>query len=200
MVQRHPTTWNLVQLEQAYRDLSQQPTVTADVRGQLDLRYSAIQHYKQVKAEYDDYFRLVSNTERKDAELAALQNSLDPQDAVQPIAPAARAQPGLPATGPSLNAPTHRRPQVPAMPVAPVVTRVPTPPQPAPSPPAYNPTSSRNQRDDFSKRPPPRSRRARIGESGAAPDGTAARGQSKTRNPFRTAGPVAACRNSERVC
>jgi hypothetical protein len=115
MVQRHPTTWNLVQLEQAYRDLSQQSTATAEVRGQLELRFSSIEHYRQIKSQYDDYFRLVSNTARKDAELAAIQNSADPQDARPPILPAAQipvaAEPAasapsaMPATGPALIAP-----------------------------------------------------------------------------------------------
>jgi uncharacterized protein YgiM (DUF1202 family) len=130
-IQRQPATWNLVQIEQAYRELSQQ-SLSPALRGQLDLRYSAIQHYKQVKAEYDDYFRLVSNTERKDAELAALQNSLDPQDARPAI-----AQPGQasPAVGPSLNAP----------PIAATGPALPVPavndpnPQAPPSPPAFNP-------------------------------------------------------------
>src|ERR1700677_1644124 len=90
MTQRHPTTWNLGQLEQAYRELGQQ-TRSVALRGQIDLRFSAIAHYKQVKAEYDDYFRLVSATARKDAELAAVQNSLDPRDSRPPIMPPEQA-------------------------------------------------------------------------------------------------------------
>jgi uncharacterized protein YgiM (DUF1202 family) len=130
-IQRQPATWNLVQIEQAYRELGQQ-SLSPALRGQLDLRFSAIQHYKQVKAEYDDYFRLVSNTERKDAELAALQNSLDPQDARPAI-----AQPGQvpPATGPSLNVVPNAA-TGPEMPV-PVVND--PNPQATPSLPAFNP-------------------------------------------------------------
>jgi uncharacterized protein YgiM (DUF1202 family) len=99
-IQRQPATWDLVQIEQAYRELSQQ-SVPPSIRNQLELRFSAVEHYKQVKAEYDDYFRLVSNTARKDAELAAIQNSLDPQGARPPI-----ASPGQsgPPSEPSLNA------------------------------------------------------------------------------------------------
>jgi hypothetical protein len=89
-LQRHPTTWNLGQLEQSYRELSQQ-SVSVAMRGQIDLRFSAIAHYKQVKSEYVDYFRLVSATARKDAELAAIQNSLDPRDARPPIMPPEQA-------------------------------------------------------------------------------------------------------------
>jgi len=99
-IQRQPATWNLVQIEQAYRELSQQ-SVPPSIRNQLELRFSAVDHYKQVKAEYDDYFRLVSNTARKDAELAAIQNSLDPQGARPPIA---SPGPTGPPSDPSLNA------------------------------------------------------------------------------------------------
>jgi uncharacterized protein YgiM (DUF1202 family) len=98
-IQRQPATWNLAQIEQAYRELNQQ-SIPPSIRGQLELRFSALDHYKQVKAEYDDYFRLVSNTARKDAELAAIQNSLDPQDARPPIMPSGQAGPP---TDPSLN-------------------------------------------------------------------------------------------------
>ena len=109
-LQRHPTTWNLGQLEQAYRELSQQ-SVSVAMRGQIDLRFSAIAHYKQVKSEYDDYFRLVSATARKDAELAAIQNSLDPRDARPPIMPPEQAAPA--ADSPTVVAPNSAGPAIP---------------------------------------------------------------------------------------
>jgi uncharacterized protein YgiM (DUF1202 family) len=136
MTQRHPTTWNLGQLEQAYRELSQQ-TRSVAMRGQIDLRFSAIAHYKQVKSEYDDYFRLVSATARKDAELAAVQNSLDPRDARPAIMPPEQA-------GPSLQSPTMVAPNSagPAIPVP--ATGTPSAPAPAetqvtPTVPEFNP-------------------------------------------------------------
>ncbi len=145
MVQRHPTTWNLAQLEQAYRDLSQQPTVTAEVRGQLELRFSSIKHYRQIKGQYDDYFRLVSNTARKDAELAAIQNSADPQDARPPILPAAQipvaAEPAVSApqatvapTGPALIAPNPQTPPPQEVPEFNATSRQPANLQPAARP------------------------------------------------------------------
>lgn len=127
MVQRQPATWNLVEIEQAYRELNQQ-AASAAIRGQLELRFSAIDHYKQVKGQYDDYFRLVSSTERKDAELAAIQNSLDPQDARPAImapgqAPAPTDSPpnAVPntATGPSTPLPATSVPTAQASPNGP---------------------------------------------------------------------------------
>ena len=79
MINKQPPTWNLAQIEQAYRDLRRNPAA-GGVAGQVDLRFSALAHYKQVKVEYDDYYRLVSGTSRRDAELAAVENSLAPQN------------------------------------------------------------------------------------------------------------------------
>jgi uncharacterized protein YgiM (DUF1202 family) len=79
MISKRPPAWNLAQIEQAYRDLRRNP-VAGGVAGQVDLRFSALAHYKQVKVEYDDYYRLVSGTSRRDAELAAVENSLAPQN------------------------------------------------------------------------------------------------------------------------
>jgi uncharacterized protein YgiM (DUF1202 family) len=79
MISKQPPTWNLAHIEQAYRDLRRNPAA-GGVAGQVDLRFSALAHYKQVKVEYDDYYRLVSATSRRDAELAAVENSLAPQN------------------------------------------------------------------------------------------------------------------------
>jgi hypothetical protein len=84
MINKQPPTWNLAQIEQAYRDLRRNPAA-GGVAGQVDLRFSALAHYKQVKVEYDDYYRLVSGTSRRDAELAAVENSLAPQNSRPPI-------------------------------------------------------------------------------------------------------------------
>jgi hypothetical protein len=132
MTQRHPTTWNLGQLEQAYRELGQQ-TRSVALRGQIDLRFSAIAHYKQVKAEYDDYFRLVSATARKDAELAAVQNSLDPRDSRPPIMPPEQAASSTESqimvapnsAGPAIPVPTSGAPSSPAPGETPVSSSVP---------------------------------------------------------------------------
>ena len=178
MVQRHPTTWNLVQLEQAYRDLSQQPTVTAEVRSQLELRFSSIEHYRQIKGQYDDYFRLVSNTARKDAELAAIQNSADPQDARPPILPAAQipvaAEPAVSAAaGP--NRPRADRSR---------------------SADASSATGSRIQRELSPAGEPATdraSRRSGVGEPGAPSDRAGAAGDSARDNSSRFGRPHTAC-------
>jgi hypothetical protein len=86
MIQKDPPSWNLGQIEQAYVELRQNPAA-AGVANQVDLRFSALSHYKQVKAEYDDYYSLVSNTSRRDAELAAVENSLAPQNSRPAIGP-----------------------------------------------------------------------------------------------------------------
>jgi hypothetical protein len=95
MIQKEPPTWNLGQIEQAYLELRRHPAA-AGVAGQVDLRFSALAHYKQVKSQYDDYYRLVSATSRRDAELAAVENSLAPQNSRPAIGP--NGQGGWPST------------------------------------------------------------------------------------------------------
>jgi hypothetical protein len=86
MIQKEPPTWNLSRLEQAYLELRRNPAA-AGVAPQVDLRFSALAHYKQVKSQYDDYYRLVSSTSQRDAELAAVENSLAPQNSRPAIGP-----------------------------------------------------------------------------------------------------------------
>jgi hypothetical protein len=86
MIQKEPPAWNLPQIEQAYLELRQNPAA-AGVSGQVDLRFSALSHYKQVKSQYDDYYRLVSGTTQRDAELAAVENSLAPQNSRPAVGP-----------------------------------------------------------------------------------------------------------------
>ncbi len=100
MIQKDPPSWNLGQIEQAYLELRQNPAA-AGVANQVDLRFSALSHYKQVKAEYDDYYSLVSNTSRRDAELAAVENSLAPQNSRPAIGPA--QQEAVATTAPASN-------------------------------------------------------------------------------------------------
>jgi hypothetical protein len=84
MVRTEPATWNLPQIEQSYRQLAQYTNIPS-IRSQIDQRLTAVAHYRDVKAEYDDYFRLASATSRRDAELAAIENSLAPQNGRPPI-------------------------------------------------------------------------------------------------------------------
>jgi hypothetical protein len=84
MVRTEPATWDLAQIEQSYLQLRQQTNVPS-IRSQIEMRLSAVEHYKQVKAEYDDYSRLASATSRRDAELAAIESSMAPQNSRPPI-------------------------------------------------------------------------------------------------------------------
>lgn len=72
MLDGNPTTWNLQSIESAYNELRNRAT-WPPVAGQIDLRFPAIDRYRQRKADYDDFKRLTSETERRDAELIASQ-------------------------------------------------------------------------------------------------------------------------------
>jgi hypothetical protein len=105
MISKQPPTWNLAQIEQAYLALRRNPAA-GGVVGQVDLRFSALAHYKQVKVEYDDYYRLVSGTSRRDAELAAVENSLAPQNSRPAIDPTTQGNwPAGTSAGDSYQAP-----------------------------------------------------------------------------------------------
>ncbi len=104
MVRQSPQTWNLGQIDRAYRELDAQ-TGSAAVRSQIQMRYSALQHYVQMKSQYDISARLAAETSRRDADVAAAQGALGPQNTRRPIG-------GLDtgALGP------HRAPGLPMMP------------------------------------------------------------------------------------
>lgn len=75
MILSDPSGWDLQEMETAYQELQQRANYKP-VAAQIDLRYPAIQRYRQRKAEYDDLKRLTSQTERRDAELLAQQFGL----------------------------------------------------------------------------------------------------------------------------
>jgi len=70
MIRQNPTTWDLRSLEDDYTQLRDTAT-WKPVAGQIDLRFPAIDRYLRRQAEYDDFNRLTSETERRDAELLA---------------------------------------------------------------------------------------------------------------------------------
>lgn len=72
MILGDPSTWNLKEIEDEYRQLQESATYKP-VAGQIDLRYPAIRRYEQRKAQLDELNELTSATERKDAELLAQQ-------------------------------------------------------------------------------------------------------------------------------
>ncbi|MCH2211189.1 MAG: hypothetical protein MK110_07790 [Fuerstiella sp.] len=72
MLRGNPTTWDLESIESEYDQLRDKAT-WRPVAGQIDLRFPAIDRYRRRKAEYEDFKRLTSATERRDAELIASQ-------------------------------------------------------------------------------------------------------------------------------
>jgi hypothetical protein len=62
--------WDLNAIEADYRALQNEATYRP-LSGQIDLRYPAIDRYRQRKAEIEDFKRLTSQTEKRDAELLA---------------------------------------------------------------------------------------------------------------------------------
>ena len=74
MVLGAPSAWDLDSLEADYRQLQESAT-WRPLSGQIDLRFPAIERYRQRKAEIEDFNRLTSQTEKRDAELLASQFS-----------------------------------------------------------------------------------------------------------------------------
>ena len=72
MILSDPSKWDLDAIEQKYLELQGKATFKP-VAGQIDLRYPAISRYRQRKAELDEFNRLTSATEKRDADLMASQ-------------------------------------------------------------------------------------------------------------------------------
>ena len=72
MLRGNPTSWDLEGLEDEYNQLRERVT-WRPVAGQIDMRFPAIDRYRQRKAAYEDFQRLTSETERRDAALLASQ-------------------------------------------------------------------------------------------------------------------------------
>jgi hypothetical protein len=105
MVLQDPSQWNLETIEGDYRRLQDAATYRP-VAGQIDLRYPAIERYRQRKAEFEDFRRLTSQTEQRDAQLLAAQRNTSvalaggyPADAtgmVASLGPESMMPPGIP--------------------------------------------------------------------------------------------------------
>ncbi len=70
MITGNPELWDLDAIESAYQQL-QQSVDYKPVAGQIDLRYPAIERYRRKLAELNDFKRLTSQTEQRDAQLVA---------------------------------------------------------------------------------------------------------------------------------
>ena len=101
------STWNLDALEASYIELSKRATNPTIAR-QIEPRIKTIAQHRKIKAEYDDFIRLTTETTRRDQELAQLQRGTATASATPtgdiPVAVSSpmNTTPGAPATGPSL--------------------------------------------------------------------------------------------------
>lgn len=75
MLMGSPSDWDLDEIESRYQKLQDSSTYPP-LAGQIDLRYPAIGKYRIRKAEYEDFKRLTSETEKRDSELLAAQYGL----------------------------------------------------------------------------------------------------------------------------
>jgi len=87
--------WDFRELERDYRKLQEEVSVPAMV-SQIQLRFGALDHYRELRAEYRDYVRLASETTRREAELLAMQQAAGgpvSAGAFQPPSPYVQAVP-----------------------------------------------------------------------------------------------------------
>lgn len=71
MIEAEPTAWDLDALEQDYKALQQQIEHPA-VASKIDLRLDAVERYRKVQAEYQDFLKLAEETSKRDAELVSM--------------------------------------------------------------------------------------------------------------------------------
>ncbi len=74
MIQQDISTWRLADLSHDYRKLKSS-TKNDAISHQIDLRLQAMERYRKMKSEFDDLAQLTSATNRRDAELANLQQA-----------------------------------------------------------------------------------------------------------------------------
>jgi len=84
MIRQNPATWDLHSLEDEYTEL-RDTAIWRPVAGQIDLRFPAIDRYLRRQADYEDFQRLTSETERRDAELLAGTNNSNTAELPQPM-------------------------------------------------------------------------------------------------------------------
>lgn len=77
MLKRDTRDWDFTDVEEELRELQRQQA-TADAAAR---RLGSLQKYKQIKADYDEFARIMDSTNRRDAELAAAQRGTMPNAA-----------------------------------------------------------------------------------------------------------------------
>lgn len=123
MIEAEPTAWDLDALEKDYTTLQQEIKHPA-VASKIDLRLDAVDRYRKVQAEYQDFLKLAEETSKRDAELVSMapdQNKTsrypDPTttpgtDSLIPPTPEPESEPTLPNTPlPQPSAPQPVPPQ-----------------------------------------------------------------------------------------
>ncbi|WP_339733734.1 hypothetical protein [uncultured Gimesia sp.] len=138
MIEAEPTAWDLNALEQDYKTLQQEIKHPA-IASKIDLRLDAVQRYRKVQAEYQDFLNLAKETSIRDAELVSMapdQNKTGryptpestttpgseslipptPEPSTQPVTP---SQPLSPLPQPSAPTPTIPQPQTTPQPTQP---------------------------------------------------------------------------------
>jgi len=93
MVGTDTASWNLAQLEQGYRELLNQ-TESLNVQQQIELRFSALEKYKNIKNEYDKLVTLTNETRKRDAQLLTMQAELQQSPTSAPVSTQSEAATG----------------------------------------------------------------------------------------------------------
>ncbi|MDF1742346.1 MAG: hypothetical protein P1V19_01535 [Gimesia sp.] len=71
MIEAEPTAWDLNALEQDYKTLQQEIKHPA-IASKIDLRLDAVDRYRKVQAEFQDFLKLAEETSKRDAALVSM--------------------------------------------------------------------------------------------------------------------------------
>ena len=74
MIKENPPTWDLVALEQQYRQL-EAATEWPAFHSQVKLRLDAVERYSRLKREYEEFLRITKETRQRNAQLMSLTNT-----------------------------------------------------------------------------------------------------------------------------
>jgi len=86
MIGRQTATWNFTPLLQKYAELKQRST-HGSINRKIVSRFAAIQHYRELKMEYDTMIRLTSRTDQRETRLATVQRQLAERAGLGPADP-----------------------------------------------------------------------------------------------------------------
>jgi len=108
IIDEEARSWNFAALETEYLNLAKEVQSPA-MQSQIKLRLDAVERYRKIKAEYDDFLHLTSDTNRREKSLLAIQQKQksDPTPTTPTTAPAT-SEPSstTPTTGPVTSQPS----------------------------------------------------------------------------------------------